>query len=100
MKTDQSRIAVNDYEVDGVEALLSVNRISDGSLTVKWEYRNETNAPKRPGESFDGMGSTEAYSLVWHAYLAVPATRPNIQWPRISEALRLAAATVRVKSSY
>lgn len=69
-KSDQP-IAVNDYEVDGVPvALLSVKRISDGSLTVKWEYRNKTNEPKPLGESFDEMGSSEAYSLVWHAYLA------------------------------
>jgi hypothetical protein len=63
-------IAVNDYEVDGVEvALLSVKRVSDGTLTVKWEYRNKTAQPKKLGESFGGMGSSEAYSLVWHAYL-------------------------------
>jgi len=64
-------IGVNNYEVDGVEvALLSVRRISDGSLTVKWEYRNKTGQPKKLGASFSGMGSSEAYSLVWHAYLA------------------------------
>jgi len=64
-------IAVSNYEVDGVQvALLSVRRLSDGSLTVKWEYRNKTDQPKKLGESFEGMGSSEAYSLVWHAYLA------------------------------
>jgi len=63
-------IAVNDYEVDGVQvALLSVKRISDGTLTVKWEYRNKTNEAKKLGESFPGMGSSEVYSLAWHAYL-------------------------------
>jgi hypothetical protein len=63
-------LAVGDYEVDGVEvALLSVKRVSDGTLTVKWSYRNKTNEPKKLGESFEGMGSSEAYSLVWHAYL-------------------------------
>jgi hypothetical protein len=73
-------IGVNDYEVDGVEvALLSVKRISDGSLTVKWEYRNKTDEPKRLGESFTGMGSSEAYSLVWHAYLA--DARAKIKYP-------------------
>jgi hypothetical protein len=73
-------IGVNDYEVEGVEvALLSVKRISDGSLTVKWEYRNKTDEPKRLGESFPGMGSSEAYSLVWHAYLA--DARGKIKYP-------------------
>lgn len=73
-------IGVNDYEVEGVEvALLSVKRISDGSLTVKWEYRNKTDQPKRLGESFTGMGSSEAYSLVWHAYLA--DARAKIKYP-------------------
>jgi hypothetical protein len=67
---EQSALAVNDYEVDGVEvALLSVKRISDGTITVKWQYRNKTDQPKRLGESFEGMGSSEAFSLVWHAYL-------------------------------
>jgi hypothetical protein len=66
--------------VDGVEvALLSVKRISDGSLTVKWEYRDRTHEPKRLGESFDGMGSSEAYTLVWHAYLA--DSRNKIKYP-------------------
>jgi hypothetical protein len=68
--SDQA-IATGNYEVEGVQvALLSVRRLSDGSLTVKWEYRNTTNQPKKLGESFEGMGSSEAYSLVWHAYLA------------------------------
>jgi len=73
-------IAVNNYEVDGVEvALLSVRRISDGSLTVKWEYRNKTDEPKKLGESFAGMGSSEAYSLNWHAYLA--DSRAKVKYP-------------------
>jgi len=64
-------IATSSYEVEGVEvALLSVRRISDGSITVKWEYRNTTDQPKKLGQSFEGMGSSEAYSLNWHAYLA------------------------------
>jgi hypothetical protein len=78
-KSDQP-VAINDYEVDGVEVgLLSVKRISDGSLTVKWEYRNKTNEAKRLGENFDGMGSSEAYSLVWHAYLA--DSRNKVKYP-------------------
>ncbi len=63
-------IAVSDYEVEGVEvALLSVKRVSDGTLTVKWEYRNKTDKPKRLGESFKGMGWSEPFSLVYDAYL-------------------------------
>src|SRR5712692_2143587 len=53
-------IAVNDYEVGGVQvALLSVKRISDGTVTVKWEYRNKTTQAKPLGESFTGMGWSE-----------------------------------------
>ena len=73
-------IGVNAYEVDGVEvALISVKRISDGSLTATWEYRNTTDEPKRLGASFTGMGSSEAWSLVYHSYLADAKTR--IEYP-------------------
>jgi len=66
----QPAIAVNDYEVDGVEvALLSVKRISDGTLTLQWQYRNKTNEPKNLGESFKGMGWSEPFSLVYDAYV-------------------------------
>ncbi|MGE5344798.1 MAG: hypothetical protein ACM3JH_02495 [Acidithiobacillales bacterium] len=66
----QAAIATGDYEVPGVEvALLSVKRVSDGTLTVKWEYRNTTDQPKRLGESFKGMGWSEPFSLVYDAYL-------------------------------
>ena len=77
-------IAVNDYEVDGVEvALLSVTRISDGSITVKWQYRNKTNEPKLLGEAFKGMGSSEAYSLIWDAYLT--DIRNNTKYPVLKD---------------
>ena len=36
---------------------------------MKWEYRNKTDQPKRLGELFDAIGSSEPFSLVWHAYL-------------------------------
>lgn len=66
----ESSLGTSDYEVDGVQVvLLSVKRISDGTLTVKWEYRNTTDQPKKLGASFEGMGSSEMFSLVWHAYL-------------------------------
>lgn len=72
-------IATNPYEVEGVDvALISIKRISDGSLTVTWEYRNTTAQPKRLGESFTGMGSSEAYSLVWGSYLADAKTRTEL----------------------
>lgn len=48
-------------------------------MAMKWEYRNRTDQPKRWGESFDGMGSSDAYSLVWHAYLA--DARSKIKYP-------------------
>jgi hypothetical protein len=68
--TGDKPIATSEYEVDGVEvALLSVNRVADGTITVKWEYRNKTDAPKELGASFTGMGSSEAFSLNYYAYL-------------------------------
>jgi len=36
---------------------------------VKWEYRNKTDQPKRLGELFDAIGSSEPFSLVWYGYL-------------------------------
>ncbi len=81
----QPPIAVSDHEVDGVEvALLSVKRISDGTLTVKWEYRNKANEAKRLGESFDGMGWSEPYSLVYHAYLV--DARNRTKYPVLKDA--------------
>ncbi len=63
-------LATGDYEVEGVEvALLSVKRVSDGTLTVKWEYLNKSDKPKKLGESFKGMGWSEPFSLVYDAYL-------------------------------
>jgi hypothetical protein len=97
-KSDQP-VAVNDYEVDGVEVgLLSVKRISDGSLTVKWEYRNKTNEPKRLAENFDGMGSSAA----WYGtpILPIRAIRLNIQSRKISEGIRLPAVTARARWWY
>ena len=52
-----------------VAKLLSLKRSSDGTLTVKWEYRNKTDQPKRLGEPFDAIGSSEPFSPVWYAYL-------------------------------
>jgi len=49
-------IAAGDYEVEGVEVdLLSVKRVSDGTLTVTWEYRNKTDPPKKLGASFEDV---------------------------------------------
>jgi hypothetical protein len=77
-------IAVNDYEVDGVVvALLSVKRISDGTLTVKWEYRNKTDQPKTLGESFKGMGWSEPFSLVYDAY--VVDARNRMKYPVLKD---------------
>ncbi len=63
-------LGVAEYEVPGVEvALLSVKRVSDGTLTVKWEYRNKSGKPAKLGASFKGMGWSEPFSLVYDAYL-------------------------------
>jgi len=77
-------VAVNDYEVPGVEvALLSVKRVSDGTLTVKWEYRNKTDQPKKLGESFKGMGWSEPFSLVYDAYLV--DARNRMKYPVVKD---------------
>jgi hypothetical protein len=62
---------VHDYQVDGVKVtLLSVARTSGDTITVRWQYRNESSEPQKIGETFRGMGSSEAYSLVWDSYVA------------------------------
>ena len=82
--TGEPAIATSDYEVDGVKvALLSVQRVSDGTVTVKWQYSNDTDEPKRLGESFTGMGSSEAYSLAYHAYLT--DVRDNMKYPVLKD---------------
>jgi hypothetical protein len=77
-------LATADYEVPGVEvALLSVKRISDGTITVKWEYRNKTDQAKKLGESFKGMGWSEPYSLVYDAYLV--DARNRMKYPVVKD---------------
>ncbi len=77
-------LAVGDYEVSGVEvALLSVKRVSDGTLTVKWEYRNKTGEAKKLGESFKGMGWSEPFSLVYDAYLV--DARNKMKYPVVKD---------------
>ena len=77
-------LATADYEVEGVEvALLSVKRVSDGTLTVKWEYRNKTDKPKELGASFGGMGWSEPFSLVYHAY--VVDARNRMKYPVLKD---------------
>ncbi|MGB8475682.1 MAG: hypothetical protein WCE61_16500 [Candidatus Acidiferrum sp.] len=74
--TAQKTLGVHAYEVDGVEvALSSVERTSGGTITVRWQYRNTTAEPKKLGESFTGMGSSEAYSLEWDAYVVDTGAR-------------------------
>lgn len=78
-------IAVGDYEVPGVEvALLSVKRVSDGSLTVKWEYRNKTDSPKKLGESFKSSDRNKPYCLVYNAYLV--DARNKMKYPVAKDA--------------
>lgn len=65
--------APQDYEVAGVKVtLLSVKRIPGDKLELRWQYTNTTSLPKTLGESFQGMGSSEAYSLTWGTYVADP----------------------------
>ena len=45
--TEPAPLGVQDHEVEGVEvALLQVKRNSDGTLTIRWQYRNKTNETK------------------------------------------------------
>jgi hypothetical protein len=60
-------LAVQKYEVDGVQVeLLSVKR-SSGFLTVKWQYRNTTAQPQAIGEHTGAMSGAWSgpYSLSW-----------------------------------
>jgi|GEM_PF-3296646 len=73
-----------DYEVDGVKVtLLSLKRIPGDKVELRWEYSNTTSAPKTLGESFSGMGSSEAYSLTWGTYIADPVN--NIKYDVIKQ---------------
>lgn len=75
-KPNEPCCGVHAYEVDGVEvALMSVERTNPNEITVRWQYRNTTGEPKNLGESFHGMGSSEAFSLVWEAYVVDPMAR-------------------------
>jgi hypothetical protein len=77
-------LAVSDYEVDGVQVeLLSVQRVSDGTITVRWQYRNTTDQPKQLGESFKGMGWSEPFSLVYDAYLV--DARGKMKYPVLKD---------------
>jgi len=41
-------IAAQDHEVEGVEvALLSAKRNNDGTVTIRWQYRNKTSESKK-----------------------------------------------------
>jgi hypothetical protein len=83
-KTATKALGVHSYEVDGVEvALLSVERTSGGTITARWQYRNTTSQPKKLGESFGGMGSSEAFSLVWDAY--VTDTGARMKYPILKD---------------
>ena len=75
-KTTEPCCGIHAYEVDGVEvALMSVERNNPNEITVRWQYRNTTGEPKKIGESFHGMGSSEAFSLVWDAYVVDPIAK-------------------------
>ena len=72
------------YEVDGVEVtLISAERPNPEEITLRWRYQNTTSTPKDIGGSFHGMGSSEAFSLVWEAYVADPAAK--IKFPILKD---------------
>ncbi len=69
----QAGLAVQEHESGGVDVvLLEVKRTSGDTLTVKWQYRNKTGAPK--GLTKGGQ-SAEAYRLSLEAYLIDPANK-------------------------
>ena len=75
---------IHTYEVEGVEvALMSVERVNPNEITVRWQYRNTAGEPKTIGESFHGMGSSEAFSLVWDAYVVDPIAR--VKYPILKD---------------
>ncbi|MGC2196087.1 MAG: hypothetical protein WA628_15545 [Terriglobales bacterium] len=72
------------YEVDGVEVtLISLERTNPNEITARWRYQNTTAAPKNLGESFHGMGSSEAFSLVWDAYVVDPIAK--VKYPILKD---------------
>lgn len=75
-KSNEPCCGTHAYEVDGVEvSLMSVERVNPNEITVRWKYQNTTSSPKNIGASFHGMGSSEAFSLVWDAYVADPIAK-------------------------
>ena len=69
-------LGTHPYEVDGVEVvLISVQRSSGNTLTVRWQYRNTTSQPRQIGGSFRGMGWSEPFSLVYDAYIVDDSTK-------------------------
>ena len=83
-KTAEPCCGVHAYEIDGVEvALMSVERNNPNEITVRWQYRNTTEEPKKIGESFHGMGSSEAFSLVWDAYVVDPIAK--VKYPILKD---------------
>jgi hypothetical protein len=82
----------HDYEVDGVQAALTaVQRDDPQTITVRWQLRNTTAKPVTVGESFGGSGSSEAYSLVWDAYVVDAAARIKYSVLKDSEGTPMAA---------
>jgi hypothetical protein len=78
--TAPNGLGTHPYEVDGVEVtLLSVQRTTGDTLTVRWQYRNTLSQPRKIGESFGGMGWSEPFSLVLDAYLLDGRTRYAVQ---------------------
>jgi hypothetical protein len=72
------------HEVDGVEVtLISAERPNPEEITLRWRYQNTTSSPKEIGGSFHGMGSSEAFSLVWDAYVADPVAK--IKYPILKD---------------
>jgi hypothetical protein len=61
-------IAVHDYRLEGVQvALTEVTRTAPDVVTVKWEYRNTTDALQKLAA--DSHGWSDPYRLCWESYL-------------------------------
>jgi hypothetical protein len=57
--------------------------VNPNEITLHWRYQNTTGSPKNIGASFHGMGSSEAFSLVWDAYVADPIAK--VKYPILKD---------------
>jgi hypothetical protein len=68
-QTEPKPIAVHEHEISGVNlALMDVRRTSTDTVTVRWEYRNQTTQAQVLANKSHGW--SDPYRLSWGTYLA------------------------------